>query len=107
MLKKLFDFGLISNKDSLDVAKKITVSSFLWRRFLTIVKQLKFVETLTEAETYIQHGHFMIGSEIARDPDLIISWKMEDHITWSDSSKIKRKVKEFNKELDDYDLLTN
>ena len=32
---------------------------------------------------------------------------MEDHITWSDSSKIKRKVKEFNNELDDYDLITN
>lgn len=32
---------------------------------------------------------------------------MEDHIAWNDASKIKRKVKEFNNELDDYDLITN
>jgi U3 small nucleolar ribonucleoprotein protein IMP3 len=30
---------------------------------------------------------------------------MEDYVTWSDNSKIKRKVEAFNDELDDYDLL--
>ncbi len=72
-----------------------------------MIKQMKFVETLTEAETYIQHGHFMIGTEVIKDPDFLISRKMEDHLGWNDASKIKRKVKEFNNELDDYDLITN
>ena len=31
LVKKLFDFGLINNKDSLEVAKKISVSAFLRR----------------------------------------------------------------------------
>lgn len=49
----------------------------------------------------------MIGTEVVKDPDFLVSRKMEDHIGWNDASKIKRKVKEFNNELDDYDLITN
>jgi hypothetical protein len=29
LVKKLFDYGLVSNKDGLEVAKKLTVSAFL------------------------------------------------------------------------------
>jgi U3 small nucleolar ribonucleoprotein protein IMP3 len=49
----------------------------------------------------------MIGTEVIKDPDFLVSRKMEDHLGWNDASKIKRKVKEFNNELDDYDLITN
>lgn len=49
----------------------------------------------------------MIGTDVVKDVDLLITRKMEDHIGWNDQSKIKRKVKEFNNEVDDYDLLTN
>lgn len=38
LLKKLFDYGLINNKDGLEVAKKISVSAFLRWRLVTIVK---------------------------------------------------------------------
>jgi U3 small nucleolar ribonucleoprotein protein IMP3 len=30
---------------------------------------------------------------------------MEDFVTWVDTSKIKRKVMQYNDQLDDYDLL--
>jgi U3 small nucleolar ribonucleoprotein protein IMP3 len=30
---------------------------------------------------------------------------MEDFVTWVDTSKIKRKVLQYNDRLDDYDLL--
>ena len=70
-----------------------------------MLKVLKFVETLSEAETYIQQGHVTVGKEILKDPDYIVSRNMEDHIGWDDKSKIKRKVKQFKEEADDYDLL--
>jgi U3 small nucleolar ribonucleoprotein protein IMP3 len=36
---------------------------------------------------------------------MLITRTMEDHITWSDGSKIKAKVLTYNNERDDYDLL--
>jgi U3 small nucleolar ribonucleoprotein protein IMP3 len=46
LLSKLYDSGLINEKESLESAKKITVSAFMRRRFLVQVKLLKFVENL-------------------------------------------------------------
>ena len=101
---KLFDAGLIAAR-SIELAKKITVSAFLRRRLIVQVRLLKFVETLQEAETFINHGHFMIGNEVVRDPDLLVPRKMAEHISWNDRSKIKRKVGEFNNQADDFEAL--
>ena len=46
-----------------------------------------------------------IGPNIVTDPAMLITRTMEDHITWSDGSKIKAKVLTYNNERDDYDLL--
>lgn len=70
-----------------------------------MLKMLKFVEMLSEAETYIQQGHVMVGKDVIRDPDYLVSRNMEDHINWDDKSKIKRKVQQFKEEADDYELL--
>ena len=72
---------------------------------MVIVKELKMVETLLEADTFIAHGHIMVGNEIIKDPDFLVPRNLTDHITWNDKSKIKRKIKEFNNEQDDYDLV--
>lgn len=105
LLTKLYDSGLVNEKENLESAKKITVSAFMRRRFLVQVKLLKFVENLQEAETFIQHGHFMIGNEIIKDPNFLVSRKMTDHITWNDQSKVKRKVQEFNNQQDDFETM--
>lgn len=47
----------------------------------------------------------MLGNEVIKDPDFLVSRKMEDHITWNDRSKIKRKIQDHHNQLDDYDLL--
>ena len=46
-----------------------------------------------------------IGTEIITDPALLVTRNMEDHITWTDNSSIKKKVQMYNDKLDDYDLL--
>lgn len=36
---------------------------------------------------------------------MLITRRMEDHITWVDTSARKRTIMKYNDELDDYDLL--
>lgn len=39
-----------------------------------------------------------------KDPDFLISRNLEDHITWNDKSKIKKKIEKFKNKYDDYEL---
>lgn len=67
--------------------------------------KLKFAEHLKEAVTYIEQGHVRVGPNTITDPAYLVTRNMEDLITWVDSSKIKRKVLQYNDKLDDYDLM--
>ena len=76
------------------------------RRLSTVLVRLKFCEHLKEAITYIQQGHVRVGPETVTDPAFLVTRNMEDFVTWVDSSKIKRKVLQYNDQLDDYDAMT-
>ncbi|KAI4312232.1 hypothetical protein MLD38_037068 [Melastoma candidum] len=97
--------GLIPTKKSLALCDKLSVSSFFRRRLSTMLVQLKFAEHLKEAVTYIEQGHIRVGPETVIDPAFLVTWNMEDFVTWVDSSKIKRKVLQYNDKLDDYDII--
>ncbi|XP_065010432.1 uncharacterized protein LOC103989014 isoform X2 [Musa acuminata AAA Group] len=75
------------------------------RRLATVLVYLKFAEHLREAVTYIEQGHVRVGPDVVTDPAFLVTRNMEDFVTWVDSSKIKRKVMEYNERLDDYDVL--
>lgn len=75
------------------------------RRLSTVLVKLKFAEHLKEAVTYIEQGHIRVGPETVTDPAFLVTRNMEDFVTWVDSSKIKRKVLEYNERLDDYDAM--
>mmetsp|Transcript_5409 Transcript_5409/g.11405 ORF Transcript_5409/g.11405 Transcript_5409/m.11405 type:complete len:182 (+) Transcript_5409:66-611(+) len=105
LLNKLFDMGLLSVKTNLEQAAKISVSSFCRRRLSVMLVRLKFAETMREAIALIEQGHIKVGPGVIKDPALIVTRAMEDFISWSDRSKIKRKVLTYNDKLDDYDLL--
>lgn len=75
------------------------------RRLSTVLVRLKFAEHLREAVTYIEQGHIRVGPETVTDPAFLVTRNMEDFITWVDSSKIKRKVLQYNDKLDDYDAM--
>jgi U3 small nucleolar ribonucleoprotein protein IMP3 len=76
------------------------------RRLSTVLVRLKFCEHLKEAVTYIEQGHIRVGPETVTDPAFLVTRNMEDFVTWVDSSKIKRKVLQYNDQLDDYDAMT-
>ncbi|XP_020592203.1 U3 small nucleolar ribonucleoprotein protein IMP3 [Phalaenopsis equestris] len=105
LLEKLYNMGVISTKKSLVKCEKLSVSSFCRRRLATVLTYNKFAEHLKEAVTYIEQGHIRVGPDTVKDPAYLVTRNMEDFITWVDSSKIKRKVMEYNDRLDDYDAL--
>lgn len=66
----------------------------------------KMSETIREAATFIEQGHIRVGPQTVTEPAFLVTRNMEDFVTWVDTSKIKRKVMQYNDHLDDYDLLS-
>eukprot|EP00400_MALV-I_sp_L67-5_P001098 gene1099-535_t len=107
LLKKLFTMGVASTEQSLETVEKIPASAFCRRRLAVMVVRLRFCQHLQEAVTYIEQGHFRIGPDVVNNPAMHVTRDMEDHIHWTEGSAIKRTIKEFNDELDDFELLGN
>ncbi|KAK3000745.1 hypothetical protein RJ639_020464 [Escallonia herrerae] len=70
-----------------------------------ISMSFQFAEHLREAVTYIEQGHIRVGPDTVTDPAFLVTRNMEDFVTWVDTSKIRRKVLEYNEKLDDYDAM--
>ncbi|VFQ58453.1 unnamed protein product [Cuscuta campestris] len=105
LLEKLYNMGVITDRKSLALCERLSVSSFCRRRLASVMVKLKFAEHLKEAITYIQQGHIRVGPDTITDPAHLVTRNMEDFITWVDTSKIRRKVMEYNDKLDDYDAM--
>ncbi|KAL6507386.1 hypothetical protein OROGR_023581 [Orobanche gracilis] len=105
LLEKLYNIGVIPSRRSLALCEKLSVSSFCRRRLASVLVRLKFAEHLKEAVTYIEQGHVRVGPDTVTDPAYLVTRNMEDFITWVDTSKIRRKVLEYNDKLDDYDAM--
>jgi len=105
LLEKLYNMGVIPTKSSLVTCEKLSVSALCRRRLASMLVRLKFAEHMKEAVTYIEQGHVRIGPDTITDPAFLVTRNLEDFITWVDSSKIKRKVMEYNERLDDYDMM--
>lgn len=67
--------------------------------------RVKMAQTIKEAVQFIEQGHVRVGPQTVTDPAFLVTRKMEDFVTWVDTSKIKRAVSKYNEKLDDYDLL--
>lgn len=100
-----YSMGVIPSRKSLALCERLSVSSFCRRRLATVMVQLKFAEHLKEAVTYIEQGHIRVGPDTVTDPAFLVTRNMQDFITWVDTSKIRRKVLEYNEKLDDFDAM--
>jgi U3 small nucleolar ribonucleoprotein protein IMP3 len=65
------------------------------------MKKNKMVENFTDASRFVEHGHVRLGHRVVNDPSMVISRCMEDFIDWKETSKIKRKIDEYNEEVDE------
>ncbi|VDM83276.1 unnamed protein product [Strongylus vulgaris] len=52
----------------------------------------------------VEQGHVRIGPKLVTDPAFIVTRTQEDAITWTNASKIKQYVLDYNNVRDDFDL---
>jgi U3 small nucleolar ribonucleoprotein protein IMP3 len=97
--------GLIKNQGSLLDLDKVGISCFCRRRLSYLMFKNKYCENIKEAITFIEQGQVRVGTQIITNPAFLVTRSLEDHITWSNNSKIKRKIMEYNDQVDDYDML--
>lgn len=104
LMNRLYDMGLITNKTNLfGINEKVGISAFCRRRLPYILFRNKYCESIKEGITFIEQGQIKVGTELVMNPGYIVTRSMEDHITWTNGSKIKRKIAEYSGKVDDYE----
>ncbi|XP_064649599.1 U3 small nucleolar ribonucleoprotein protein IMP3-like [Lineus longissimus] len=104
LLDKLYSIGLISATKNLEIADKVSASSFCRRRLPVIMVKSQMAETLKAAVTFIEQGHIRCGPEVVMDPAFLVTRNLEDFVTWTDTSAIRKHVLEYNEIRDDFDM---
>ncbi|XP_071540723.1 U3 small nucleolar ribonucleoprotein protein IMP3 [Panulirus ornatus] len=104
LLEKLYTMGLIPTKWNLQLCNKVSASSFCRRRLPCVMVRNKMAPDLRSAVTFIEQGHVRVGVEAVKDPAFLVTRPLEDYVTWVDTSAIRKHVKQYNEERDDYDL---
>lgn len=105
LVDKLFEMGVVNQRQGLEHCEKVNVAVFCRRRLPVVLQRLKMAETVKEAVMYVEQGHIKVGVETVTDPAFHVNRNMEDHITWVKGSKIREQIKDYEGEKDDYDLL--
>jgi len=104
LINLLYDAGIIHARKLVECTK-VNVSSLCERRLPMVMVKRGMIKTFTHGDEFVQHGHVRVGTKTLSDPSVLISRSMEEYVTWSDGSKIKRKVEEFNGVQDDYEYV--
>ncbi|KAH7830928.1 putative U3 small nucleolar ribonucleoprotein IMP3 [Monocercomonoides exilis] len=105
LLEKCYNLGLIKTKKSLVQIETLSASKFCRRRLPVVMVRNHMAQNLTEATAFVEQGHIRVGLDIIRDPSFLLTRQMEDYLTWADKSSIKQKIKAFNGDVDDFELL--
>uniref|UniRef100_A0A914RNV6 U3 small nucleolar ribonucleoprotein protein IMP3 n=3 Tax=Parascaris TaxID=6254 RepID=A0A914RNV6_PAREQ len=102
LLEKLYAIGLIPSEDSLERASKVSASSFCRRRLPVVMYRLEMADSVSVASDFVEQGHVRVGTELVTDPAFLVTRSMEDTVTWTNSSKIRAHVLNYNNERDDF-----
>lgn len=101
LINLLHSIGIIENKKLLDCTR-VSVSALCCRRLPMVMAKRKLVQKYEDADKFVQQGHVRLGNRVISDTSTLVSRAMEDFVTWTDSSKIRKKIDEFNEDYDDY-----
>ena len=88
--------GLIPSKESLEMASTVNASRFCRRRLPLVLVRNHMAQTLQSAVKFVEQGHVRVGPERVTDPAFLVSRNLEDYVTWTDTSAIKRQVETYN-----------
>ncbi|XP_048777501.1 U3 small nucleolar ribonucleoprotein protein IMP3-like [Ostrea edulis] len=106
LLEKLYNMGLTETKRSLELADRVNATSFCRRRLPVLMVKSHMAQTLKAATTFIEQGHIRVGPEVVKDPAFLVTRNMEDFVTWTDTSAIRKHVLDYNEMRDDFDLMS-
>eukprot|EP01063_Lacrimia_lanifica_P022851 TRINITY_DN30368_c0_g1_i1.p2 TRINITY_DN30368_c0_g1~~TRINITY_DN30368_c0_g1_i1.p2 ORF type:complete len:188 (+),score=100.61 TRINITY_DN30368_c0_g1_i1:106-669(+) len=105
LLDKLFSMGVIDQKESLSQGLlRLTTASFCKRRLPVVLVRLKMAQNMEMAVKLVEQGHVRVGPHQISDPAYLVPRALEDHVTWMNASKIKKKVLAYNRQFDDYEM---
>merc|ERR1712227_1040104 len=104
LLEKLQSLGLVPTKRSLELCDKVSATSFCRRRLPVVMVRNHMAENLKAATTFIEAGHVRVGPEVVMDPAFLVTRNLEDFVTWTATSAIRKHVLEYNEMRDDFDL---
>lgn len=104
MLDKLYTLGIIPTKKNLALCDDVNASSFCRRRLPVVMVRLKMAQKVETAVRFVEQGHVRVGPELIMDPAFLVNRNIEDFVTWTDTSKIKAHVMEYNEMRDDFDM---
>uniref|UniRef100_A0A7S1A7T5 Ribosomal protein S4/S9 N-terminal domain-containing protein n=1 Tax=Noctiluca scintillans TaxID=2966 RepID=A0A7S1A7T5_NOCSC len=105
LLDKLYSMCCIQSKQSLEDVVNFPATALCRRRLPIVMTRHKFAPSHEDSIRMIRQGHVRIGPDLVTNPALHVTRDMEDHITWSEGSKIKQSVQDFKDERDDFELL--
>ena len=103
LLQKLYSLGLITTKKNLSLCDKLSASALCRRRLPVVMVRLRMAQAIKDAVKYVEQGHVRVGPEVIKDPAFLVTRNMEDFVTWTDTSKIRKHVMEYNNLRDDFD----
>lgn len=104
LLEKLYAMGLIPTKRSLALCDKVSASSFCRRRLPVLMVRNHMAESCRIATQFVEQGHVRVGPDVVMDPAFLVPRALEDFVTWTDSSAIRKHVLQYNEMRDDYDV---
>jgi len=104
LLEKLYSLGLITSKKNLSLCEKLSTSALCRRRLGVVMVRLRMAQAIRDAIKYIEQGHVRVGPEVIMDPAFLVTRNMEDFVTWTDTSKIRKHVMEYSDLRDDFDF---
>ena len=99
ILSKLYDLGILNSTAKLSDVDKLTVTAFCRRRLAVFMCMSKMAETVSAAAKFIEQGHVRVGPDTITDPAYLVNRRMEDFVTWVDTSKLKRTIMSYNDEV--------
>lgn len=67
-----------------------------------VMKRLEMAETVQNASDLVEQGHVRVGIELVTDPAFLVTRNLQDCITWTKDSKIRKHILNYNNERDDF-----
>ncbi|RZF35848.1 hypothetical protein LSTR_LSTR014178 [Laodelphax striatellus] len=104
LLEKLYMMGLIATKWDLALCDQVNASSFCRRRLPVIMVKNRMAQKVEMATQLIEQGHVRVGADVIKDPAFLVTRNLEDFVTWMDTSAIRKHIKQYNNEYDDFEF---